>query len=409
MNILIENSTIDNKPLNEVFRNLYETTNTSNITSYQGLITSIIQKVAPEAKLADICSVIETKIPSGKIPYLHTYYTGKSSNITDNIKILTVLDSSVFIEDGDISTLTATGEVLHVEENKILVKVLSGMFSANDDIDNAIPFVSSKTNITSVYNAIHSVGTLLPNYGGQYSTLDGETLIDYKELEYKIGTIDINCTTSKIVTGYTIEAFQDLLHIYGENFKEVITKSLSNIISTLEQQKVFAFQRANAAIQPNIVLPDSYGIQGNLADVYNDLYSRANQSIRNIKTKTGISGTFAVIASSNVYAALRSTKDIADVDKRVLNNRAVLVEDSYAVKDYMLVSLIGPDNNGAVMYIPYSYELKEVTDPVTFQTHILAMVRRDIKNNPLATLQTGKNEMMELSYVDGYLDLVNTG
>jgi hypothetical protein len=50
-----------------------------------------------------------------------------------------------------------------------------------------------------------------------------------------------------------------------------------------------------------------------------------------------------------------------------------------------------------------------VTDPVTFQTHILAMVRRDIKNNPLATLQTGKNEMMELSYVDGYLDLVNTG
>ena len=400
MNIDKLNTSIDN-----THNMLYETTNSSNVTSYQGLITDIIQQVNPVINMSDICSVIETKIPSGKVPYLHTYYTGKDSTITDNIKILVVLDSSAFTEDGEISTSTATGTVLHVEDNKILVKVLSGVFASSNNIDNVIPFVASKTTISSVYNAIHSVGTLLPNYNGQYTTLDGENLVDYKEVEYRVGTVEVNCTTSKLVTGYTIEAFQDLIHIYGEDFKDIITKSLSNIINTLEYQKVFAFQRSNAMVRPNITLPASYGIQGDIMSVYNDLYSRINQSIGTIKTNTGIAGNFAVIASSNICAGLKTSKEITN--KKILSNGAVLVEDSYALKDYILVTLIGPENNGAVMYIPYSYEIKSAINPATFQTHILAMVRRDIKNNPLATMQSGKNEMMELTYVDGFSSLVN--
>lgn len=410
MRTLLENSIQDtNKQLAETLNPLYETeTKSGNLDAYQGLLTDIIERNYVIEDFSNVCSVIEPKIPDGKIPFIQTEYIGKDSDnltITDDIKIFLVQDSSAFTEGDDISTASATGTVLYVEEGKLLVNVLTGTFAPTNDIDNAIPFSVAKTSITLIYEAIHSAGILLQNYGGEYITASGEVLTDFKQVSYKISNVDIQCKTSKIETGYTIELMQDLISLYGMNIKDTITKSLSKIINQNELQNIYAFQRSNAIQRPNIVLTNSYGVQGNIADIYNDLYSRINQSIGNIGTNTGIVGKHAVICSSNIFAALKTAKDVTHDKKDLLNNGALLIEDGYAIKDYLLVTLIGPDNQGGVIYTPYHFMIKSVTN-MNFQNQVIAMLRRDIVNNPLATMQSGKNEMMELTYVDGFSDLI---
>jgi hypothetical protein len=200
---------------------------------------------------------------------------------------------------------------------------------------------------------------------------------------------------------------QDLQSMYGKDFNELITDSFARLINQWEKQKIISFMRANAVVRPNIVLTDSYGTQGNIADVYNDLVSRINQSMMNIKSQNDIDGEFVVIASTFIASGLKTAKDVVTNNKHNrMGNGAILIEDTFALSDYILVSLIG-ETNGAVIYVPYSYNLYTATSNETFETKILAQTRRDIKNNPLGILQSGKNPMMELTYIDGFSDLIN--
>lgn len=422
MSLLLENSLTLTSNIEKLINKLYEanpnvdeaTNTTADISPYQDMLTNVIKRASEKVRFDDFCFMIEATTPSGKVPYSGMRYVGKESAqaIFDETFIFVVPDSSAFTEDGDISTATATGKVLHVEAGKILVQVLTGEFNATDSIDNVAVFSAEKTTITEVYTANSALSVLLEEYADVLTTTDGEDASDLKEIVNIIKVLEYECTTKKLSSAYTIETLSDAIAVYGYKFREELIETLSNVLAKLEQARIFKFMRDNAYLRPNISMTASYGVNGNILGVFSDLYARINQSAGTIKKNSNINGELVVVASSNVYRAIISASPLAEVERKIiLPSEINMVEDPYSYTDYLCVALNPKKdkNNSAVIYTPYAFSVEETQDPVDFKEKIMVMSRSDIINNPLATKENvqNKSEMMEVTYVTGYENLNN--
>ena len=420
MNILLENSLSITSNLEKLLSKLYEGEElteknvTTDLSPYKKLIADVINRHLDKVDFKDICSVINVNTPSGVIPVVGTRYVGKeSANATVNTRILLVPNSASFTEGGFISTNgtgLGVGKVLHVEAGKILVEVTSGYFSKADNLDNVAVYASSKTTVTAVYSANTNYSSFLENYDGVDITADAEIEADLKEIVNIISNIEINCTTKSLSSGYTVETLSDAISVYGYQYKEKLIETIVNLLARIEKARIFKFMKDNAYVRPNLVLTNSYGVNGAILDVFGDLYVRLNQSAGAITQNTGISDDFVVVASTRIYRALISMAPLTEVEKKVtLPSDMILVEDPFSMADYLCVALKSKADNSAVIYTPFSVEVQSVTDPVDFQQKVKVFARSDIKNNPLATMinDQSKNEMMEITYVDGYSFLNN--
>ena len=389
----------------------------SNINSYKRLLTDLISRVKAKSKLKYLCNVIPTITPEGVVYSYGNRLSGKQSAstvVTDTIRIFLVTDTSSFAVDGSISSDDgAEGTVLFIseEEKYILVKVESGLFKATDLLDNVPTYAGTKATLTSVYNASHMLGTILPDYNGPYSVTDGETLVDFNQTDFSMNGIDLKVESQILNTGYTVESLQDLVANYGIKYRKTFIDTLVQVATEDELNNLFRFLRSTSFVNPNITLTSSYGTQGSINDVYEDLWNRVNQSCGSIGTKTGISGgTYGVSASSKVFSAIKSVLkgDITYVDDTVILPGGIpMIEDGYSIEDYLCVSLIGPNNNGAVIFTPYDLQVMEAIDPKTFDKGVKVLDRYDIVDNPLATKLSGKNEMSEITFVEGFSSLTN--
>ena len=384
----------------------------SNIASYKRLVTSLINRVKASSDLEYICSVLPTTTPEGKVYAFGNKLSGrKEVSPLANLRIIKLVDASVFSEDGFISTATASGTILHLEDDLLLVQVNSGTFAGTNDVDNVETYVASKTTIKSVFTASHALGTMFKEYTGQYSTLTAEELIDRKQIDFTTTEIDVLCKTRLGSTGSTLETIKDMIATHGIKYRPIILNMLEVVMKEVERQDIFTFLKTTATQQPNIVLTNSYGTQSSIPEIYVDIYNRINQSIGSIGTATGISGgKYSVIASTKAYRGLfTALKDaIVMIDNiAYLPGLIPLIEDGYSLSDYITVTLIGPENNSAVLFTPYDVSVAEVTDPDTFAKEIKVIDRYDIVDNPLATKPNGKNEMCEITYIDGFDSITN--
>lgn len=384
----------------------------SNIASYKRLVTSLINRVKATSDLQFICSVLPTTTPEGKVYVFGNKLSGKKEvSPLANLRIIKLVDATAFTEGGFISTATASGTILHLEDDLLLVQVNSGTFAGTNAVDNVETFVASKTTIKSVFTASHALGTMFKNYTGQYSTLTAEELVDRKQIDFAMSEIDVLCETRLGSTGATLETIKDMVATHGVKYRPTIINMLEVVMKELERQDLFAFLKSTATQQPNIVLTNSYGTQSSIPEIYIDIYNRINQSVGSIGTATGISGgKYSVIASTKVYRALfTALKDaIAIIDGiAYLPGLIPLIEDGYSLSDYITVTLIGPENNSAVLFTPYDVSVAEVTDPKTFNKEVKIIDRYDIVDNPLATKPNGKNEMCEITYIEGFDSITN--
>lgn len=424
MSLIIENSTKIESNIEKLINKLYESCKEINeknvsadISPYKDLVTNVIKRANEKVNFNDFCYMVESPVPNGKIPYHGIKYIGKASDETTftQMKVLIVPDSSAFTEGGDISTNDAVagiGKVIHVEEGKILVQVTSGSFKQGISIDNVSTYVSEKTTISEVYSANGNYSAFLTDYVDVNTTADGEVNSDLKEIVSIIDTIEILCTTKEISSGYTIETLSDAINVFGYQFKDELIDILANMLMKLEQARIFKFMRDNAYQRPNIVLTNSYAVNGNLLDIFNDLYVRINQSAGRVKRNSNINGELVVVASSDIYRAVLSASPLAEVERKIiLPSDITMVEDPYSTVDYLCVALNPKKdrNNAAVVYTPYSFEVQNAVDPVDFNEKVLVMSRSDINNNPLATKENNqvRNEMMEVTFIDGYENLNN--
>jgi len=421
MNFLLENSIEVSSNLEKLLAKLYESEElteknvTADITPYKALITSVIKRATEKTSIKDICSVIETPTSNGIIPVIVQKYVGKESSGANpsNMRVLVVADSTAFTAGEFISTNgvgAGAGKVLYVESGKLLVEVTSGFFAKGYSIDDAASYSAAATTITEVYSANGNFASFLVNYDGNYDTDDGELASDLLEIVNIIGKLEILCTTKSLSSGFTTETLSDSLSVYGIKYREELISTLVNTLEKLEKARIFKFMRDNAYTRPNIVLTNSYGVNDSILSIFNDLYLRINQSAGAISTNTSIAGDFVVVASSRIYRSILSAAPLSEVEKKVwLPSDMMLVEDQFANMDYLCVALNAKGNNSAVLYTPFSVEVQSVIDPVDFHEKIKVFTRSDVKNNPLATLinDQSKNEMMEITYIDGYESLHN--
>ncbi len=398
-----------NENIKERIQALNESNGTENIDGYQALITDVITRLKQVNDIEHFCSVIPIKTPEGKLPVLTNKLTGLkslSATATDNLIIVNIDDETTFTVDGDVSSSgTGVGKVLYKEPGKLLIKVTSGVFAITETIDNVSTYVGVKATLAGVYTATHALGTMLSEYSGNYATSVGEALDDYRQIEFQVALSDILVTSKYINTGLSKEFISDMFRIYGIDYYDTLVDAMVQVIKDMERQKIFSFMRANAYQRNNMVLTNSYGVNGGIDRVYADLYARANQSKGAIGTNTKIAGNYVVIGSSNVVAGLETYlgKRVTVQDGiRYLPNGIALIEDSYAVQDYIMTALSGPMNNGAIVYTPYMLHAVTAKDSTDFSENIKVQIRSDIVNNPLATKvnDQSKNEMLELTYVD---------
>ena len=426
MSLLVENSTKISSNIEKLISKLYEvdlkideaTNKSADIAPYKDMITNVIKRAKEKLDFNDFCYVLYATTPKGEIPYQGIKYIGRESDkaTPSQMKVFIVPDVSAFPEGSDITTNGAgagVGKVLHSETGKLLVQVTSGYFLNADSIDNANPYAAEKTTITEVYSANTTFSAFLENYVDVNSTADGEINSDLKEIVSIIKTLEIDCTTKELPSGYTIETLSDAISVYGINFKESLIDTLSNILIELEQSRIFNFMKNNAYQRPDIDLTTSYGVNSSISNVFKDLYARINQSAGAIRRNSKMSGEVSVVASSNIYRALLTANpNVAASKNSMLPSGIRIVEDPYTTSDYLCVALnpFIDRTNSAVIYTPYTYEVQNVVDPENFHENIDVMVRSDIVNNPLAQKENDqeKNEMMEVTYITGYETLKNT-
>ncbi len=387
---------------------LDETNTTAAISGYKALVSDIVKSIDAKDDMKYFCSVIKAITPEGVIPVSSaTNLTGakdEEGNVSDTLRILDIVSDTFTVGDTITSSGTGEGTVIFKQDNYILIKVNVGVFAQGETINTIA--------INKIYPASHLMGTLLSDYAGDYASIDSETEDNLNEIEFKLRLIEISVKSQLVSTGYTTEAIKDLIAQYGKNMKSLLVSGMTLVINTINRQKTINYMKANAVVRSNINLVNSVGGQGGIDKIYADLYSRVNQSMTSISTSTGIKGKYAVVCSSNVASGLRTylgDKIKVIDDQEFLPLGIALVEDGYSREDYLLVTLRGNngDNNSAVVFSPYSYALLQSTNYINFHELIKVQVRSDVKNNQLASLVSGKNELMEYTLVEGFSDLTN--
>lgn len=399
---------------------LYENVS-GDISPYTSLIHDIISRVEVTSVLPYISSFIPTSTPTGKVPAFSLKYNGTpSQNVKkgDVVKVISVVDASSFVIDGEISggTSGAVGTVLYKEANQLLVKVISNTFIDGENVDNITPFALAKTSITAIRSNVVGVGGLLFDYVGELTTTNGELKDNTSNtFSLEVNSASIDAKTAKIFTGLTVEFVQDLIAMYGEDAKSRLVNMLGNAISLELESRYFKFLKTIATQKSDIILSNSTALS--LKDKYNDIISRIYKSIGSIGTNTNIAGQFFVVASSNVISAINSAGKVLPNAKYSANNskfngmldgKIILIEDVYSDVDYMVVGNAGIDGfDNGIIFSPYLTDFIITTNPVTLQQEIAVINRYDIKRSPLDTKTIdGQSDFVELSVID-FQNLVN--
>lgn len=381
---------------------LSETNSVTGIASYKRLMTDVIKRYYEVAPIEYLASYQETGTPNGRIFTFNNRLSGNSEQhtlVTDDLKIFKLKNSFNDINIGDsITNGTATAEVIYAESPFVLVKIESGTFIKGDSIGT--------NELLGIYNAIHLLGTFLPNYVGTYTIDQDAEVIDFRQVDFIMGEATTNTKIKKTKTGLTIETLKDLVATFGIKYRPVLIDIIVQVMMSIELNDIFRYQRANAYNKPNLVLTNSYGINNSLSAAYEDIWNRINNSIGSIGGKGGITGSYSVSASSNVVAALKTLlKQAIYLDENgilTLPGGVSLIEDGYSLQDYFCVTLVGPNDNSAMVFAPYDLQVIEAQNPEDFSKHIVVIDRFDVLDNPLVTRvnDQAKNELMEITFVD---------
>ena len=383
---------------------LDETNSASNIAGYQSLISKLVKKTQSQSNLKHFCSVIDATTPKGKIPVFTETILGSSGD-NSSTYIFKIEEDQPYAVDATITgdTSSATGTVLYVEDNLILVDVTSGDFELGETTD------TSTATISEIFDNEWAVGVLLKDIATSNTTETGESAENIKEVQFLLKMVEIECTTKSLNFGYTLESIQDLMSTTGATRRwaeNLIINSARRVIDMINKQKVISFMKSNARVRGTIDLTDVVGNNGGIESVYASIYARINHSIGAIGTNTGIEGSYSVLASSDAYAGIMTylKGDLVLKDGYVLlPNGAKLIEDGYSLDNYVLVTLADLDtNNSAVFYTPYSYSIESVLDGDTLQEVSQIKVRSDVVNNQIIDLVDSKNYMMEYSQITGF-------
>jgi hypothetical protein len=208
--------------------------------TFKPIIMALTRRVAADVIGNKIFGLQPMKSSSAMAFALRGVFTGTSESTKtvtyDNSVILTLSAIGDLVEGqnlaataddtGEAPEETATGLVIHVDGNNILVKVLSGTFGVDDDLAfNALVVAqdAGEATVSASYSNEAALGYLLPNYSGPMSTATGEAMgTTMNEIGLNVESGTVTAQSHKLKTKWTQELAEDLKAEQGVSAEAVL-------------------------------------------------------------------------------------------------------------------------------------------------------------------------------------------
>jgi len=373
--------------------------------SFNKVSGDILKRAIKESFIPHIASVLPMPGPNAKIPAVNFGYETNG----DNINQLLLMDNvSVNVGDAISSSGTAEGIVKFKNDRFILVEVTKDKFLKSETIGG--------DTIQSVYSNIVNAGAMIPDYT---DNTDLETKSKPQKFKVIVNTIDAVAESKLAAVGLTLEMLQDIQRQYGEDGKQLIKDLLNDVLISFTEEKFIQFAKKIATQKSDIDLAVTQGNTTSIEASTKAILQRINLDIGSIGTDTHISGSYFVIASSNVVAGLKTTTTIRPYQGGVnssivgvLSNGAILVEDGYSLEDYILTGIAptkGKNTSGSsVIYNPYTIDFIQTVDGEDLSEVFAILSRSDINRNPLDTgTVDGESDFLRYTIVQNAGALLN--
>lgn len=396
---LLENQT------QEVERMLAEGTLTGDIASFTPILVPMIRRVYPQLIAHKLAGIQPLSMPTGYLYAMTSRYTGSVTNgaitPTKNGQILNLTSATGFVVGGSVSTAAgATGTIVYVEGNLVLVNLVSGSFVDGDSVDNAAPFVAGATTVASTYSNEAGFKKVLKGYTGPYATATAEALgNDMKEIGFDISRAMAEATSRKLKGKYTIEMFTDLKNMHGLDAESELMDLMAMELQLEIDREVVAAVNGIATVTADATINSyqgrweiekyrSLGIKlANEARTIGQLTRRGAGNTLVVSPKTSVAleqiGTFVLAKTDSTVDSAKSGMNPASIGR--FDNRYEVIVDNFADTDYATVLYKGQNNRDAgVFFAPYvGASFTKVVDPSTGQPALILSSRYAIVSNPL--------------------------
>lgn len=363
----------------------------SDVAQFTPIMMPLVRRLYPTLIANELLGVQPMTMPTGYIYALVNRYTGDgdTKTITPANKGMILVVEGTAPAVGDTltgSTSGATGEVVYVEEDKVLVKLTNdAVFEVED-------------NIKAVYTNEANFHKILKNYTGPYVTADGEKLAkDMAEVGFSIERKNVEAQTRKLKGRYTLEMYEDLKAQHGLMADEEIMSLMKSEIQQELDREVVDFINNNATVVANAFAPAAADGRWEIEKYRAEVIKIANEA-RNIGILTKRGSGNVLLVSPRVATMLEQVgsfivaKQPSDVTQPIsggvagiFDGRYKVVVDQYAKDDYITVLYKGVDRRDAIgffsPYVPLSFQ--SVMDPNSGQPGIIARLRYALSTTPL--------------------------
>ena len=369
---------------------LNEMTVTSDITQYPEMIKKILYKVYTESLVSEIADIQPLKNPVGKVYTLFSSYSGNADkHINSTNSTIIVLSANTLAVGDPISTLTGSGTVEYTEDNKILVKVLTGYFEVNQLI--------SAATILDVITNRNYIRRTFKNYSGPLSTIDGELLTNVPEISHELIGKTLEVKTRKLKSKVSQEVIEDLKNMYGGEFQKEILEDefASECIQSIDNE-IITYLKTIATPISDIVLKNSLGMQSGIAALSEDIYANVYKLTIDIMRNTKRKKNFFVLADAATTALLLNsplhTKPQEDKTNTYFMGKIGglfnLYMDPYSTDHYVLVGYKSETSelgDAGLIYAPYINTIHEAIEADTGKSVFFNTMRYDYIPHPQDT------------------------
>lgn len=390
---------------------LNEVSQTGDIDKYDPVLISVLRQGLPRLIGPEIFGTQPMTNPSGLMFCIKPEF----QNNTDypvkktNSKILLVADGSTFSAGSTITTNGAgagKGTVRYIEGNKMLIQITSGSFADGDSIDDADPYVSAVTTISTVYANQAQYRVLFKDYAKFDSVAAAEVAsTSIKEMGFSIEKSTVTADSYKLKAKYTDELQQDLKAQQNLDAETELIQLMGDEIAIEQNQRFIAFLLEKAALGGTTSWDYTSTLYGGDADgrwaaekLFN-LYMYINK-IANQVVKTTMRGRANfMVTSLDIASMLESFKfwtsvlnisNIPDVNLAqtafvgVLGGKLKVYVDMYATTNYIALGYKGASEwDAGIFYCPYiPVYVKKAIDPESGQPRIFFHTRYGMGENP---------------------------
>ena len=323
------------------------------------------------------------------IHYFSSYSGNADKHINSTNSTIIVLSANTLAVGDPISTLTGSGTVEYTEDNKILVKVLTGYFEVNQLI--------SAATILDVITNRNYIRRTFKNYSGPLSTIDGELLTNVPEISHELIGSTLEVKTRKLKSKVSQEVIEDLKNMYGEDFQKEILEDefASECIQSIDNE-IITYLKTIATPISDIVLKNSLGMQSGIAALSEDIYANVYKLTIDIMRNTKRKKNFFVLADAATTALLLNSPLHAKPQEDKTNTYFMgkigglfnLYMDPYSTDHYVLVGYKSETSelgDAGLIYAPYMNTIHEAIEADTGKSVFFNTMRYDYIPHPQDT------------------------